>query len=172
MNYRTLGAFALLLLLVGCQVSFDLVPVPGLVLRNASYRTNVRATVDGRERFIICDNRTTTLSYSFDYTGALLSWRSYLRGRNTGTIRGDRRFTLADVVRPGRVEVTYTIPPYQAPLSVNELPDAAAIAPESIIVVPRPTVVGASELRLEVNGIGRSVVLSGRDPIPVVDNCP
>lgn len=161
----------ILLVLAACQVTVDVGMPPGFSVSNASFETNFRATVDGQERYVICDNRTTTLSYRFDYSGTLTSWSSYLRGQTTGTIRGRETFTSADINTPGRVEVTYTIPRNQAPLS-DGLEIQSAISPESIIVVPRPTVIGFTQLWLDINGTTRSFNFNNQGrAIPVIDGC-
>lgn len=160
----------IVLVLTACQVTVDVGLPPGFSVSNASYRTNFRATVDGQERYIICDNRTTTLSYRFNYSGTLRSWSSYLRGQTTGTIRGRANFTSRDITTPGRVEVDYTIPRNQAPLSSG--PEPQALDPESIIIVPRPTVIGYTQLWLDINGSTRSFTFHNQgNAIPVVDGC-
>ena len=163
------------LLLSACQftITGDVTPTEpttgiSINTRSASYTTNYRAAINGRERAVICDDRATELSYEFNYSGDLIGWTSYLQGVNTGTVKGRESFRLSDnrVERLGgnRVRVTYRIAGGGAPLST-------AIDTQGIVVVPNePTVVGGSRLFLNGDGFRSSVQLIS-NPIPVVDRC-
>lgn len=164
----------------GCDILIEFVPPePELEITAASYGTNFR---DRDNNSIICDNATTRLTYRFEYRGELRSWRSYIQGIDTGDIRGDNMFSLTDsrvdTYGPDYVQVTYSIPPGTAPLSVGDgvVGDSAA-SPESIVVVPNPTILGYSRLKLTINGDNETYEFesgSERDrnsAIPVVSVC-
>jgi hypothetical protein len=155
----------MLLVLAACQVSVDVGMPPGLSVSNTRYETNFQASINGQNRYVICDDRETTLTYRFDYTGSLTSWSSYLRGRDSGVIEGRARFTSADIVTPGRVIVDYRIPRELAPLSEGVQP-TSEISPESIIVVPR--ILGYTELWLDIGNFRNSYRFG---PIPVLATC-
>ncbi|MDZ7703253.1 MAG: hypothetical protein U5L04_02055 [Trueperaceae bacterium] len=151
----------------GCDILIEFVPPePELRITDASYGTNFR---DRDNNSIICDNYTTRLTYRFEYQGELRSWRSFIRGENTGNVRGERDFALTDDRRDrygsDYVEVTYDIPPERAPLSLD-----AGLSPESIVVVPNPTILGYSRLMLTVRGDDEHYDYES-DPIPVVSVC-
>jgi hypothetical protein len=119
---------------------------------------------DGGGR-IICDDRTTTLSYTFSYTGDLSSWTSSLIGRNTGAVSATRTFYRADYPAGGTVTVTYSIPAGTAPLAVDR------VGAQSVIVVPQPTVSGYTALRLTVRTSGGASGTVEFREIPVVSTC-
>ena len=146
-------------LLSGCNIVFtgDTGLPDGIDIYDGAYSTSYQ---DGNGRFIICDNATTELSYAFAYDGALESWTSYLRGVQSGQVTGRATFTPnSGNVSYGSdyVEVTYTIPAYNAPL---------AVAPQAIVV--RPVVKGYTRLYLQVNGYREGYDFLSRN-IPVVD---
>lgn len=159
-----LSSALLAVLLAGCQISVTPgrgLP-PGFEITNAGYTTN-HAGPNGTR--IICDNRTTELTYWFDYRGDLRSWTSYLRGEvNRETTNretfypGDRRVRWTN----RGVEVTYTIRPGTAPLSVD-----GAFEPQAIGVRPRTWAV---RLILQVNGYDRGYDLLSA-AIPLVGEC-
>lgn len=158
-------------LLVGCEivVTGGGTPYDGVVIRDAAYRTNATARIDGVDRFVICDDRVTDLSYSFDYRGPLEAWTSYLYGVHTHDTIGRQTFRPSDAgvhYDPHHVSVTYGIHPGMAPLAVDS---GHAAAPQGIVVVPVPKVIGYTRLYLEV---GRSAPrqLVSKD-IPVVASC-
>ncbi len=80
---------------------------------------------------VICDNRTTTVTYRFNASGDLASWQSVLIGRATGAEFGRQNFIPTDDQDPDnrRVRVSYEVPPFTAPLRVQ---------PQSIVVTPAP----------------------------------
>jgi mRNA degradation ribonuclease J1/J2 len=161
---------ALSVVLSACEItvhSGDVPPtLPQMRIYNPVYATNYQANINGADTFIICNNQTTLLRYAFDYSGRLESWSSYVWGQTTGDIRGEAFFDRSDIAEPGHVEVSYTIPPFMSPLSVDE-----GISAQGIIIVPKAKIIGYSELFVKINGSSHTVPLSSKG-IPVVDNCP
>lgn len=169
---RALSALLLLatLLLAGCEIviSGGGTWPDDLVISNAGYLTDATATIDGVERYVVCDDRLADLTYFFDYDGVLESWTSYLKGVTTGDVIGRRtftpdtagvRFTADDVM------VTYTIHAGVAPLDQDD-----ALAPQGIVVVPAPNVIGYTELYLRIESTSSVLRLVSRK-IPVLSNC-
>ena len=167
---RLLALSLLLPILAGCEFvitgSVDVLFPPGFSLYNASYNTSYKADVDGDSalEFVICDDRTTELSYHFDYSGDLRQWTSFLKGVTSGEIRGE--VTLyPDTAGVGygsqEVDVTYEILARAAPLVVS---------PQGITVVPLPDVIGYTRLYLRVNGYSGLYNLSS-NAIPVLRHC-
>ena len=130
------------LFLTSCNIVVTDVGLPdGIDIYDESYLTSYR---DDSGRYIICDNYTTQITYAFSYDGGLESWTSYLRGVRSGDITGLETFfpdTRGVYYDSDYVEVTYTIPPYNAPL---------AVAPQAIIV--KPVIEGYTRLYLQING--------------------
>lgn len=161
---------ALALLLASCEIIITNPPVVREPLRvlEATYSSNFQ---DQNGRFLICDNRTTTLIYRFRYQGELESWRSYLRGQTLGEVKGDRTFYPSSEGVTGfesGYEVIYQMPPYFAPYSAQGELDPQAI---DIVPVPQPEIIGASRLHLTLRGVGDDASFVSQD-IPVVANCP
>ena len=154
-----------LVVLSGCEITVTSRPgrPPNFVLTDASYQTNFEADIEGRRRFVICDDRTTFLTYRLEFDGELDSWTSYLRGVRSGDIEGratfDSRDSRVNRYGDGFAEVEYEIRARGAPLLV---------APQAI--VPRPKVEGYTQLILEVNGYEEGYELSS-DDIPVLATC-
>ena len=146
------------LFLTSCNVVVTDVGLPdGVDIYDESYLTSYR---DDSGRYIICDNYTTQITYAFSYDGLLESWTSYLRGVRSGEIAGLATFfpdTRGVSYRDDYVEVTYTVPSRNAPLSV---------APQAIVV--RPVVKGYTRLYLQVNGYTEEYDFLSQS-IPVVD---
>jgi hypothetical protein len=147
----------------------------GVTIFEAAYGTNYSATVNGEpDRSIICDDRTTVLSYSFRYSGNLGSWVSYIKGSKGGetgrlTLDLNSKFVQHDVANR-QVTVTYDLLAGSAPLLMS--PQASAVTPNIIITpVPDPVVLGSSKLFLEFPSASRPYQFSTKD-LPVVDNCP
>lgn len=172
MMRRALPVLVLLaaLVLAGCEivVSGGGAWPDDLTISNAGYLTDAKATIDGRERYVICDDRLSDLTYYFDYEGALEQWSSYLQGVTTGDVLGYRTFTPST---PGvhhtadDVMVTYSIDPGVAPLAHQD-----ALAPQGIVVVPAPQVIGYTELYLSIASTS-SVRRLVSQQIPVLSNC-
>lgn len=172
---RRIAILPLLLLiavaLTSCNLIIEGSGDPGPVY-NASYRSNYRLDTNGdgvHDRSVICDDRITELTYSFNYTTELDSWTSWLEGGFERDEVGRQTFRPGEAgVRYGndRVEVTYEIDPGTAPLTVDP-----ALAPQGIVVVPNPRQIGQTFLKVRVNGVGFTYTLTSQ-PIPVIDNCP
>ena len=158
------------LLLAGCEIviSGGGTWPDDLRITNAGYLTDAKATIDGVERYVICDDRLADLTYYFDYDGALESWTSYLKGVTTGDVIGTKTFYPGS---PGvhytqnDVMVTYAIYPEMAPLAQQD-----ALAPQGIVVVPAPNVIGYTELYLRIASTSAELRLVSRR-IPVLSNC-
>ena len=154
-------------ILSGCEIVVTNQPgrPPNFELLDANYQTNYEADVDGdgELRYVICDDRTTFLTYTLRFEGELDTWTSYLRGVRTGEVVGretfDSRDTRVNRYDEGEAEVEYEIRARGAPLLV---------APQAI--VPRPKVEGYTQLFLEVNGYEEGYELSSND-IPVLATC-
>lgn len=122
---------------------------------------------------IVCDDRPTSLSYGFHYSGDLSWWRSRLVGKTSGAETGDQIFyngTPYPGVNygSGQVTVTYNVPARTAPLAVGD----QMTRPQSIVVEPGARVIGYTALRLTAttsDGDSGTVELP---EIPVVENCP
>ncbi len=161
-----------MLLLAGCEIIVTgTPPTPRpLEVLEANYRTNFR---DQNGRYLICDNRTTTLIYRFRYQGELESWRSLLRGQKLGEVKGDQTFypSSRGVSRfESGYEVTYEMGPNFAPYT-SDL--GTELSPQDIIVVPvpEPEVIGNSRLHLTLSGVGDDARYVSPN-IPVVVGCP
>ena len=168
-----LSLSALALVLSACTVTFGLEvdrrPPGGLTTSNETYRSNYEAYVDGVRTPIICADRTTLVTYGFNFSGDLRSWSSYLKGRRTGATVERATFTAnSRTVDYGsnRVDVEYTIPAGLAPQSTQDAP----IQPQGIEVVPKAVVTGYTELFVDINGFGEGFGFRFRG-IPVVSNC-
>jgi hypothetical protein len=169
-RFAWLLIIGLALVLNGCVVEFVDNP-NALTIRDLGYATNYRGTINGQDRFVICDDRDTELSYSFEFDGTLGNWTSYLEGgffERVGevTLNLNNRFVQYD----GRtVRVTYLIRPGGAPVLMepsNTLEAQATNA--SIVVVPVPQVIGETTLFIEFENLGERARF---DPTPVIDNC-
>lgn len=151
----------------------------GVSIWNATYGTDTRATIDGVDRYVICDDRVTELSYAFQYEGPLHAWTSYLVGDTWGDVVGRQTFAPGASgvgYHADHVRVTYAIHEGVAPLSAAPAgfaesagPDGT-VQPQGIVVVPVPQVIGAARLYLELDGAHtRRELVSQR--IPVLANC-
>jgi hypothetical protein len=140
-------------------------PPSSFTISNALFSTNhvVDLGVNGetgeanQPEFVICDDRQTELIYSFAYTGTLGSFRSYLRGEDSGNIPpdGNKTFSTSSLGNP--VEVSITIPAGLAPLAIE--PTAIGVS----------GIIGYSTLHLDFPGTSQDKT-SRR--IAVIDNCP
>ena len=172
MMRRTLSLLLLsaTLLLAGCELVVSGGPTwpDDLTITNAGYLTDARASIDGVERYVICDDRVSDLTYYFDYHGTLESWSSYLRGVTTGDVIGYRTFypgSSGVTHSPNDVTVTYAIQAGVAPLNADD-----AVTPRGIVVVPVPQVIGYTNLYLKIASSSAELRLVSRE-IPVVANC-
>ena len=165
--------------LVGCEVvvTGGGTPYEGVVVHDASYRTDARATIGGVDRFVICDDRVTELTYSFDYEGPLDAWTSYIRGVTSDHVIGRETFRPSSAGvswDPHHVEVTYAIHAGIAPLGIDGAdagprPPAPGLGPQAIDVVPVPQVIGYTRLYLELGTSGARQLVS--KDIPVLADC-
>ncbi len=156
----------LTLALVGC-IPIGTNPSDTLFISDLRYESNFR---DASGRSYICDNKITTLTYSFRYNDftRIARWDSRLVGETTG----QTTHTLSMSKETGgytnqnnRITVNWVLSQGTAPLSVS---------PQGIVVtpVPQPRQIGATRLELTVfatNGSSARLVFPG---IPVIDNCP
>jgi hypothetical protein len=164
-RFPILAIVASMFVLSGCVVEFvDPVPTPSFTVTEATFSTNhsVDLGANGetgqtnQPEFVICDNLPTELIYRFSYTGSLSSFRSFLRGEDTGAIPpdGDRTFSAAGLGNP--IEVRYSIPARLAP---------RLLAPNAIVPIG---IVGYSRLYLDFPGTSQDKV-SRR--IAIIENC-
>ena len=153
------------LMLSGCTIS--ILPGSGgnggsTSISNLGFSSNYQ---DSSGKSYVCDNYTTQLTYTFQYTGSLSSWRSSLVGKQSGQTAGTADFYLNSpgVNAAGNlVSVTYNVPPNAAPLSVPN----TGIKPQSIIVVPN--IKGYTDLKLtfyDSNGNAGTVRLNSDIPV-------
>ena len=129
---------------------------PGLSIDESSIRltSTHNATVDGRNQPVICDDQETTLTYSFEYSGNLETYSTYLVGRDTGD---EAELTnQTQIASGGYVEHSVRIPAGLAPLAI----------------VPNPIPIGASILyvTLDPDGYGDQYYIRFND-IPVLQTC-
>ncbi|MGK0619088.1 hypothetical protein [Meiothermus cerbereus] len=157
---------ALVVALAGC-IPIGTNPSDALFISDLRYESNFR---DASGRSYICDNKLTTLSYSFRYNdfARIARWDSRLVGETTG----QATHTLSMSKDTGgysnlnnRISVNWVLSQGTAPLSIS---------PQGIVVtpVPQPRQIGATRLELTVyatNGSSARLVFPG---IPVIDNCP
>lgn len=157
---------ALLLALVGC-IPIGTNPADALLISDLRYESNFR---DASGRSYICDNKPTTLTYSYRYNdfARIARWDSRLVGEATGQVTNTlslSKDTGGYINQNNRITVNWVLSQGTAPLSVS---------PQSIVVtpVPQPRQIGATRLELTVfatNGSSARLVFPG---IPVIDNCP
>ncbi len=152
------------LLLSACEITVDVGPLPsGVTISNASWSSNHQADVQGVRQQVICDDRTTMLTYSFQFTGTLGSWESYLQGVDSGQIAGRVQLSLSDP------RVNYN--PNTRTVTVNyELRAGATptlLAPQAIV----PVRLDYSRLFLRFAGTSQAYSLFSQ-PIPVLNICP
>ena len=172
-NLLILSLLGLLgLLLSACTVTIDGGGLPpGVDIYDAQFTTDWEAPVNGDLQNVICDDRTTNLTYSFRFSGDLDTWESFLRGVNSGDVEGRVTLDLEDS-RVGfdpstnTVTVNYEIRAGGAPLLTAPRPEA--ITPQAI--VPEPVVEGYTQLFLRVNDFDEDYELFSRD-IAVLANC-
>jgi hypothetical protein len=138
---------SLMFLLNGCLI--EIVPPPSSVTVVGTPRlgTNYQweLEIDKGKEFIICNDKNTLLDYGFQFSGNLGSWRSYLKGKDTGVINGDVTLTrnsqgVTYNASNNSVIVSYTITPNAAP---------KLLAPSAIVIA---RIEGYSTLYLEVDG--------------------
>ncbi len=148
----------------------------GLVsFTDITFESDFRGSINGGpSQSVICDNRTTAVTYTFNVSGVqyLQKWSTRFFGQSTGASFDLPDFTINQFVAVGdRVTVTVNLFPGSAPKIRNAQPRA-------VVVVPTPTVIGATDIRLTIfDNQGGSVsgnlsVFRSEGKIPVVSNCP
>ena len=136
--------------------------------------TNQRVGSEGG-RSVICDNRTTEITYEFTYNSSLIEalrdWDQVLVGVNSGARGFERRFVPSDgevsLLSSRRYRVETTVPGGTAPLSVND----DSVDSQAIIIVPNPQVIGRSRLEVTVRGDAGTTQRIVFPPLDVIDNC-
>lgn len=115
---------------------------------------------------VICDNYSTTLSYTFFYSGDLASWTGELVGLTTGQVSDYQRFYL-NSYPPVNGSVTvnnYYVGPRTVPLSLGK------VRVQGIIV--NPSVIGLTRVRVRaLDSYGQSDYETYSNPLPVLGNC-
>lgn len=165
--FKSLGWIGLLLVILTSCLPRIPVGDSGLLVYDLRYESNYRDR-DGDS--VICDNRLTTLTFSFAYSdfSKLSSWEAQLIGLRTGA-------TSSRLVQtPGgggfrrvgnRIVVNWVLSEGVAPLNVD---------PQGIVVtpVPQPRIIGRTSLELLVRATNSDTLTLRFPGIPVVDNCP
>jgi hypothetical protein len=149
----------------------------GLVtLSDITFTSNFTATINNQTRYVVCNDRQTSITYSFRVSGVsyLSYWETVFVGTKTGTTIRLPNYTLANFINNGdRVTVTTDFTAGSAPSSVSN--SQSRIQPRAVIVIPPTATIGATDLNLTVHDTqGGSV--SGRisdftDTIPVISSC-
>jgi hypothetical protein len=124
--------------LSGCLVVIDDIPNSKVTISNAKMSTNWLNTATGE--YVICDDRDTTITYSFNFTGNLTTWETYLQGPTE--IKGRASFTLSSK------GVSYD--PATRFVEVNAYLIKAGAAPQ--VIEPQITVNRKNTLYLNING--------------------
>ena len=164
--------FLVIVSLSACTVNVEPGPDPepeDITISNIAYESEFTARIDGETRDVICDDRNTKFSYSFDYSGDLTTWSSYLQGVDSGTINEDSRITRTvdatpeeGVVTQGdNIAVYYTLTPESAPTLT-----APSIDTQGIVV--EPIVKGFTQLFISVEGTEPVAVTP---TLPVLEAC-
>jgi hypothetical protein len=131
----------------GCVIEFSGTPNSADIIGDPRLGTNYQRelAVDAGEEYIICDDKETLLDYSFQFSGTLGSWRSYLEGKDSKVKNGDVTLNLSSRgvtydANTNTVRVSYAIQPNAAP---------TVLAPTAIV---ETRIKGTSILYLEVAG--------------------
>lgn len=163
---KRLWMLPLVLAFVGC-IPIGTNPQTALLISDLRYESNYR---DANGQSYICDNKFTTLSYSFAYNdfARIDHWDARLVGETSGTVTNTLSMspkTGGFINENNRIKVNWVLGQQTAPLSVS--PQSITVTP-----IPQPKVIGATRLELTVaaaNGSSAKLTFPG---IPVVDNCP
>ena len=143
-----------------------------VVISNPSFSSEFTADIsgdDGGERSVICDDRATRLTYSFDYSGDLNAWYSYFEGAESNDINGRADFTVNSTPTDGvrfdgnTVTVSYLLSPDSIPTMLKPVIDTQGI-------VVTPTVKGFTDLVIVVDDNGTDKTIRAED-IPVLNTC-
>jgi hypothetical protein len=151
----------------------------GLVsFTDITFESNYSAVINGKSQSVVCDDRQTLITYSFNVSGVryLKYWETRFFGETTGSSFNLPNYTTADYVASGdRVTVTTNLDAGKAPRSSGTL---RTVQPRAVIVVPTPTVLGATDIRLTIHDTDGGAVSGNLSSfrsdgkIPVVSNCP
>lgn len=153
----------LMFFLSGCFIEIS--PAPGFAAYDFQYQTNFVSNQTGK--YIICNNLTTNLTYSFKYRGFQpTSWVSQLRGKETQQTKSRVNLTpssqFVGTMGSNGYWVNYQINPDGAPRF-----EEPTLTTQGINVTPT----GATILELTVYGVGIDYQLSNPPEIPIVENC-
>lgn len=126
---------------------------------------------------VICDNKTTPVTYTFKVSGVenLQKWSTRFFGEKAGSVPFDLPdYTLANFAADGQlVKVTVNLTPGSAPKI-----RPSSLEPRAVVVVPLPKKIGATDIRLTIYDTqggsvqGNLSEFRSEGKIPVVDNCP
>jgi len=142
-------------------------PGPTLVISDLRFSSNYR---DSAGNSYICDNKFTTLTYSFRFSdfNLLSRWESRLVGETTGqvtnTLSTDKNSNQY-ILSGNQATVNWVLGQGVAPLNVS---------PQGIVVtpVPQPRIIGRTRLELRVFSVSGNSAFVQLPGIPVIDNCP
>jgi hypothetical protein len=148
----------------------------GLVsFTDITFESNFTGSINnGPIQSVICDNRSTDVTYTFKVSGVeyLQKWSTKFFGESTGSSFNLPDYTLVNFAADGQlVKVTVTLNPGQAP-------KIRTVQPRAVVVVPSPTKIGATDIRLTIfDNQGGSVAgnlssFRSEGKIPVINNCP
>jgi hypothetical protein len=153
-----LGLVFLIPVLSGCFILVD-VPYQVTIVGTPVFGTNHE---DSKGNPVICDDKVTTLIYSFRFQGNLTKWRSYLEGATEGildqsdvTLTFNSTGVIYDPVNK-KVDVSYSIAPGAAP---------RVIAPDKL--EPSITIEDIGLLVLIIQEAGKRYTAD----LPVKDSC-
>jgi len=125
-------------------------------------------TINGVSQDVICDNKPSYVTYSFDFSGDLGSWTSSLEGVTTGDVVNTKDYTV--VGNPpvnGTVTARYDVLAKTAPLSVG-----GHLSAQGIIVVPNAKVIGYTRVKITAYDFSGIPTFTRRsNSLPVVNNC-
>jgi hypothetical protein len=146
----------------------------GLVtFSDLKFDSNYTAQINGVNRFVVCDDRQTAITFSFvvDGTTYLDRFNAVFIGKTQGTRVPIGSYTVSQGTYNGnRLSLTTNFSAGSAP--------RVTPTPRAVIVVPTPTILGYTDLELTIfdtKGGSVSGLISqnsSSDPIPVVSNCP
>jgi|GEM_PF-1998935 len=129
------------------------------------------AVINGVSQDVICDNKSSYVFYSFDYSGDLASWTSSLEGVTTGQISNTKDYTIVGYPPVnGTVSARYDVDRKTAPLSTGT--QKGDLSAQGIIVVPSANVIGRTRVLITAyDSFGVPTFTKRSNSLPVVDNC-
>lgn len=144
--------------------------VPGgeLAVYDVKFQSDFRATLNGVEQPVICNNTFTPVTVSFRYLGSLAGWTIQFKGQTTGNVSTAQNFTYpgnnyTEDAATKTITVNYAVGAGTAPLNAK---------PQAIVVVPLPNRIGTTSLILTVRNTNNKSATDIFGGLPVVDNCP